>query len=237
MRSPTQSELTHIILFVAGTQILAILAYWIASNVVSKERAKFLNAINVWLTYLGTAVGIGVVVYGMAYLRVSERQALLVTLGLGLFALVVLFAAPMKIYDFTFPRALGFLLVSLILITAGETVAMRFLPESLPLAQRSKAFIELATHSNASRMLLVNRLMKSSTTRNTFAQSDAIAADRSRPLPERHAALQEMYRELAARRTHLRQNDVAGLAAYQRDQTRYELLLVQLQSDAAAAPR
>ena len=237
LRPPTRGELTHLILFAVAVQVVAIVAYWVAANVLSKEKSRFVDAVQVWLAYFASAVAAAVVLYAIVYLRVAPRSAVMVSIGIGVLLLVVLFAAPMRVYKFGFGRVLAFLLIAGVLITAAQTAALRVLPQASPLAQRSQAVAQISQLSSNDHRRLMERLMPASSRGGKFAQYDAIAADRSRPIPQRHAALQELYRDLAARRLRLQQNDPAGLAAYQRDQARYELLLVHLQADAAAAPR
>ncbi len=237
LRPLSREEITHLIVVTIAAQVLTIVAYWIASNVLAKERAKFGDAVQVWGAYVASALAAGAVIFGTFYLRIAKESVVVVAIGVGVVLLVVLFAAPMKAFNFSFPRALGFLLISTILISAGQTLALQLLPAALPFAERSQALAQIPMLSGKDRQRLAERLVPGTGGPATFAQYDAVVTDRHRSIPERHAALQEMYRDLAARRLRLQENDSAGLAAYQRDQTRYELLLLHLQTDAAAAPR
>jgi hypothetical protein len=65
---------------------------------------------------------------------------------------------------------------------------------------------------------------------------DALAADRSAPIAQRHAAIQRIYAALEARRVALNLNDANALQDYSREEARYKELLQQLQADAAADP-
>jgi hypothetical protein len=71
------------------------------------------------------------------------------------------------------------------------------------------------------------------TGRQRSKPDELLAADRSKPIPERHLAIQRIYADLEARRATLKSDDKIALTAYARDETRYQELLTALQADAA----
>jgi hypothetical protein len=218
--------------------VLSILGIWICSNVVARETGSILNALKLWLVYTvglvltSLLIGIGIAVTGMAQ---SAGGSSVVVLIFFLLTVLIGVGGPIVVYSIGFLRAVGFVVMVLVVSLAGQ-----LLINSLQL--QPKGFIELAEFMSRverrtpeERKAFVEALQKS-TPGSASPGPAAVAADRSKTIEERHAALQFLYSDLEKRRKELQLGDSAALDAYNRDNARYQELLKQLQTE-AAAPR
>jgi hypothetical protein len=206
-------------------QVVVILSYWIASRLVAHEEGRFLRAILVYVSYtigfivLAFAAGIA---FGMTY-QAYPIVALAIAGVAFLLFVALLFQVPMKTYRIGFGAAFGFLILSLILSTAGNLVITRTLGGpaylrdqfTLPAEQRTAiwSFVEK----------YIGRKPRPS-------PEEMIAADPAKPLEERQAALQGMYRALQERHASLTEGDQQALDAYKLQLARYQELVEKLKA-------
>ncbi|MDB6152746.1 MAG: hypothetical protein JWL90_1199 [Chthoniobacteraceae bacterium] len=234
--SRLQSQfLNNMLPWVLASQLIVILAYWIASRICNPEQGRLTNAIKLWiltwLTWVAIVIAGAVVLYISATQTPSPAMTFASVCVAILLFFTVLFGLPMKVYKISFPTSIGFVVITLILNAAGTLAASRVIPPPID-PQEVRQLTEQYNH-----LPLVDR--KKFTDRITgwkkSSPDEVVAADRSKSIPERHAAVQRIYGELEERRIALKSGDDAALATYSRDEARYQQLLTTLQADAAAA--
>jgi hypothetical protein len=205
-------------LFVA-MQVLSILFYWIASKVIAAEEATFLQALKTWGYYLGAFLGV-CLLGGAAYFFLSKHPAgpMITVVGVLILLIAVLFQVPMKVYQLSFGKALGFAVISIILHSAAQTFTLK------TFGARGTA-LGATIDSDALRGQISALLRQNALGRGRPGFDESIVADKRRSLPERHAALQQIHGQLQVRHARLKKGDAAAIAAYQRDQARYDELV------------
>lgn len=239
-RSPRPAT-GQVLAWVGLGQVIMLLAYWIASNIVARGKGSPLNAVKLWAFYLVASVAVVVIAaVCIAIGALQQSTALIfasVTVSMILMFAVV-FGMPMKVYEIGLGRAVGFVLLVLLLSTAAQIGAARFMPAPLNLGAHATFVKRFAALPAVERKKVVERMQgerkKKGRAEAAKATDEAIAGDRTRPIPERHEAVQRIYRSLEARRLALKAGDQAAIEAYTRDDARYQQLLRQLQADAAA---
>ncbi|MES2570544.1 MAG: hypothetical protein V4710_10885 [Verrucomicrobiota bacterium] len=231
--------LNNMLPWVLASQLIAILAYWIASNIVAREEGKFMNAIKLWILYWLASLGIVVLVSGVLMFASANNPSPALTFATlcvsVLLVLVVIFGLPMKVYNMSFPASIGFLILTFILSVAANLGAGQFLASPIDPEEFTQWATEVSRISPVDRKKLTDRIAGRRAAAND--SDEVIAADRSKSIEERHAAVQRIYAALETRRQSLNAEDKAALDAYTRDEARYQQLLSTLQKDAAAAQR
>ena len=211
------------ILFVLS-QLIAIVAYWIASKLVAADTSRFGNALKTWISYL---LGVLILAFagGVGIAITSGNTPIALAVGGLCFLLFIamLFQVPMKIYDIGFGAAFGFLVISFILTAAGQ-LGLNQVAETTGLAPSHLKF------STGQGKRLEALLEKYVAMPGGSSADEAIASDAGKPLEERHAALQQIHRRLQQKHASLREGDQAALDAYNRDLARYEQLVEQLRT-------
>lgn len=227
-----------VLLWVAVSQVLAILAYWISSNLVAREEGRFLNALKLWGIYIAAFIGVGILfAIGMGF-GAKQPSMIFASVVVGIMLVIVaILGCPMKVYKLGVGGALGFVLIVWVLNIAGQVAVARFLPQPLDFLAWAEFSRNLAALPTVEQTKLIERIThQAKTPASAAAVSDeTIAADQSKSIEDRHAAVQRIYRDLEVRRAGLKPGDADALAAYTRDETRYQDLLRQLQADASAA--
>jgi hypothetical protein len=224
--------------FLLLAQVIAIIAYWIASKAVAGENGTFGNALKLWLLYLIVPAGIALVA-GFCVAMLSPHGAQvspLLFIGVGVLILALILLLPMKVYKVGFWAAFGFLILAVIvsfILNFGASLALlgsqsrikeiatKF--STLPQAEQQKFFTALFQQYG----------LKT----GDVLPGEMEAADRSKTPQERLAALKTMYAELEKRRVGIDPNDKAAVKAYDAQRARYDELLKKLQADAAASRR
>src|SRR5688500_5402471 len=98
-------------------QAVAIVAYWVASNVVSRDRPRFGHAVKLWALLLIGTLSIGFLGGLAGTIGIALNAPVVVVLALcATFLLIVMiaFTLPMRVYGLSFLRALGFVAVTLV---------------------------------------------------------------------------------------------------------------------------
>jgi hypothetical protein len=235
-RQSGESLVTAIAALVIGV-IIQVLAYWIAAKVVVGEpNATFSRALLLWVLYLVVGVALGVAL-GVLIAIVGPTHNLLrlasVAGGWLLLSLLLVFVVPMKVFDTSFPRALGLLVLSLIVILAGQTALDRALGH--PALARWEPLRQFALASNEERKRQVGKLLGTAEP-GLDAELDRLSqpAEKKKTIPQRQAALRAVLQQLEARRKALPPGDAAARAEYVRQRTRYDQLVLSLKADFAA---
>ncbi len=217
----------------AGIQFFAV---YLTSKILAHETSRLANAIKVLARFWVGALCVALLVGAGIWIGAAKESPGLTTtsvLLLPLLLFAVLLAAPKSIYKISWTRSLLFLLASALFFTAGDLAARSFLGNSvdgvLKSAQAKDLLRKLAASAPGGLKAALVALDGSQA-----ESDDALAADRSAPLPQRLAAIQRIYAALEARRVALNVEDKNALQAYSRDEARYKELLQQLQADAAA---
>ncbi len=232
-----------VLLWLGVTQVLAIVAYWIASNLINREEGRFINAIKLWAFYIAASIVVGVL-FGVGMVWGASQASgafLFATFVVGIMlGIIVVLGCPMKIYKLGVGGGIGFVLIAFVLTIAGQLVAARFLPEPLDMKGWAALGERAARLPTAERNKLAERihaLQKTGDAASAPAKmsDEKIAGDRTKSIDDRHAAVQRIYRALEARRVALKPDDSEAIAQYTRDETQYQDLLRQLQADAQAA--
>jgi hypothetical protein len=209
---------------------LAILAVWLASQLFAKDRAGILRAIQTNLMWLVSIVAVAVLT-GLAFLIAGQQGSPTMVLASliigGILMLYAWISVPMRIYKFSFLQAIGLIVVTWILQTAGQLVAERVLGDPLNMRARATLGARLARLPSAEATGVIA----------TLRRPAGFGRDAGPSIAERQADLRKMYAELQARRELLREDDKASVDAYTRDNARYIDLLTELQRDAAAERR
>ncbi|HEX8310860.1 MAG TPA: hypothetical protein VF614_06055 [Chthoniobacteraceae bacterium] len=206
----------------AAMQVLSVLFNWIASKVIATEESTFLQALKTWGYYLGAFLAV-CLIGGAGFFFLSNHPAGLVitVVSVVILLIAVLFQVPMKVYELSFAKALGFVAITLILNGAAQTfISKSFAGRGSP--------IGAALDPAAQREQISALFRQISSGRGRPGFDESIVGDPSRSLPERHAALQQIHRELQARHARLKRDDQKGIEAYQRDQARYDELVAEI---------
>jgi len=221
-------------------QLLAIISYWIASNVVTRDRTAFTNATRLWVLMLVGGLSIGFLGGLASAIGIALNAPIIVALALcasAVFVLIILVTLPMRVYGISFIRAVAFVGITFILLVAGQLAFAPLLPLPALDPQHEAVLHKLANLSDAQREQFFRGLWQRTTRGqlNPTASAEAIAADRSKSIEQRHAALKGMFDDLEKRRAALTWGDAGALVDYNRRNARYQELLAELQKDALEA--
>jgi hypothetical protein len=223
----------------AGIQCLAI---YLTSKILAKTESRWANALNVVFRYWAGAA-CAILLFGtgvwIAASHASQVLAAASVLLLPLLVFGVLLAGPKSVYKMSWTRSLVFVFASGLLLAAGHLGIPSLLGTAMDtghgITEAKVLLTKLAGYAPAGLDKALRDLVAD---RPEADSDDAIAADRTLPLAQRHAAIQRIYGAMEKRRVTLDGNDENALKAYARDETRYKELLLQLQADAAVgAPR
>lgn len=212
--------------------VIAVFACWLASQLVKKENTGLGRAIKTAILYGCCAFAIGLLAGGgiwFAALQGSETMLKVSALIGGVLALYAAVSIPMGVYKINAVKALGFVIVALIVQAAAHVAAMRMMKDPLRVQALSPLVRRLAALPVAERAESLRKLRASAT--------PVVVAPTPKPeksIGERHTALKKTYADLQARRLNLREGDQTGIDAYTRDTAAYTELLTQLQKDNAA---
>jgi hypothetical protein len=235
----TPAPLGPQILLAVVAQIISVVAYWLSSHILAKGQTGFATALKAWFLTLLGLVGV-ILLAGTGVLfgfTIPSRPLLMVSLVLGpLLGLIVLFAVPIKLYRLGFPGALGFLMCSLLLMSAGDLALMRLTatPTSFDqlnfsqLLEKTRQALPGGTPSDQ-----LPAPPPGAATDKEFKADKLIATDRVKTISERYAAVQRLHKGLEARRAQLTVEDDAGYELLKQSRNAYLQVLAALQADAA----
>lgn len=239
---------THIGLGIAWlliSQAIAIVAYWLSSKIVASEASRFTNAVKLWIFYILAFAGCAALfAFGIAIGGAQQSASMLfATAVVGLLLIpVTIFGLPMKVYDLSLGGSIVFIILTMIISAGANLGVSRLVPAPVDFREHIQLGERLVKLPASERRKLFARFQKrreeaKATTSTAAPSDDAIAADRTRTIAERHAAIQRIYRDLEARRAAIKPGDTTALNAYTKDEQRYQQLLQQLQADNAASAR
>jgi hypothetical protein len=226
------------ILGIAIGVVVQVLSYWIAAKVVVGDPKGTLgNAFKLWVLYLVLGLGfvmlLGIVI-PMLFIAKNSGAAVAVLLGTSVLGLALTFLLPIKIFDIGLPRALGFLVLSFILMLAAQAAMLR--------AQGKPAFGNLpeviaTLRSEEKRNQLLQQIAGPAKPTGLDADLDRLAlpAERAKPFPERQDNLRKVYEILDARQKTLPAGDAKAREEYDRLSAKYEELVRVLKADFAAS--
>jgi hypothetical protein len=232
-----ENAVTLALLFGLG-QVLAILSYWVVSKIVAQEEGSFVNALKNYFFVLGMCLLVGVAggfTVSVAS-RLNGQHAIgtdLISGGLsiffGLLMIASFFAAPMKVYKITFPKAIAFVVLAIVIQLAGNlalnnTLGRDVIGKESPLQKALLKIVQSAAGQSSAGAPPVA----------TDADSDEkIAADKTKSIVERQAALSDLYGKLESMYQALPPGQTVSRIEYESRKARYERLLADLRDDAA----
>ena len=221
-------------------QILWIVWSWIASKaVVGGENASLGNALKYWIAslLLTGANFAGIIFAGPLVAQQAGTAGIIAVIGgVGLLNLLLVFLIPMKIYEIGFFRALGLIVLTLVIAVIGNGVAQFGMGRAFGVEARLAATINALGKTDAERQAFAQRLFG----KDAPDEIDRLLDDAAQPignpqpLTEREAAIQAIQQKLEARRHTLPPGDPKALAAFQPRLDRYVRVLNQVKADRAA---
>jgi hypothetical protein len=226
--------------WIATSTAIQCFAIYLTSKILANAASRWANALKVMLHYWAGAACV-LLLFGtgvwIAAAYASQVLAATSVLLLPLLVLGVLLTGPRSVYKISWTRSLVFVSASGLLLAAGHLLIPALLGNAMDTGHGIKQAKEVLTKLSGYAPAGLNAALRDLVyDRPEAVSDDAIAADRAIPLAQRHAAIQRIYGALETRRVTLNGNDENALKAYARDETRYKVLLLQLQADAAAAP-
>ena len=225
---------------IAVGEILGIVWHWIASKlVVGGERASFGNAFKLWVIFVALGVAyLALFIFAGPVLAAQAGAGALVAVfgGATLLMLLLAFLIPMKIYEIGFLRALGFIVVTVVISMVGNGVVNFALGNAFGVPARIAALTNSLGKTDAERKAFADRLFG----KDAPDEIDRLLDDAAqpignpKPLAERETAIQTIQQKLETRRRALPPGDQKALAAFQPRFDRYIRLLNQVKADRAA---
>ena len=223
---------------VAIAIVVSVLAYWIASKVVVGDpKGSIGNAFKLWLLYLLVGAGFVMVLaiaIPMLVIANNGAAAYAVIGGASILGLALVFLMPVKIFEIGLPRAILFLILSLVLMLAGQAGILR--AQGKPAFGRLPAAIE-TLRSAEKRNQWFEQVAGIAQTTGLDADLARLALpeERAKPFPERQDNLRKVYEALDARQKALPPGDAKALKEYDDQRAKYEELVRVLKADYAAS--
>lgn len=203
-----------------------IVSYFLASKILAPEKSEFVNALKLWGMMIFAGLGVFIVV-GCGVAAESWLDSRLLAIGSvvmgGLMAIYIGFRLPMEIYGMGVLRTFVFHLLSGIIVGLGQFAGAFIITgadKTTPVAVAYRNFTGRQPGDQDELRALVRDTIPATASYLESADA-AMAADRTKPVPERKAALRRMARRLEARRVALDVKDKAAVADYKRDAKRY----------------
>lgn len=217
--------------WVALLNLISIVAWWLSSIVVAREKGHFVNALKLWGVYtLGGILLFVLMIF--AYMAAAASGSSVAVFGVAIgtiLALVaVLLGAPMLVYDIGFFRSAGFVFIASAGVLAGELIAGLFLPPPPGAAERAGVIKKVTALPPNEQRRFLEALSQSAAKGSLPLPPEVIVADRSKTIEERQAALRTIHANLEKRRVELKWGDQAALDAYNRENARYQELAKEL---------
>jgi len=226
--------------WIIASQVILILACWLASKVIAREADTLGNAVKTWAFYFFSMACVSILLFAGVALAVARGSTGLMLAALAVSLLlftVVLIQTPMRVYKVRLARALGFIGLCIVFVIVGQVAAATFIEPPQPRPEQTAIVtkIKALPPEQQERFALKYQDRLFSQKGAVPNSKDATAADKSKTLEERRAALQEIHAELETRRRQLSSGGQAALDAYNRDEARYRELLTALEAEEEAA--
>ena len=208
------------------TLLWQIVSYFLASKILAPEKSEFVNALKLWGKMIFAGLGVFIVV-GCGVAAGSWLDSRMFAIGsvvMGVLMLIYVgFRLPMEIYGMGVLRTFVFHLVTGIIVGAGQfagAIVVASIAKDTPVAAAYRNFTgQQPGEQDELRALLRDTFPATASYLDTA--DAATAANPSKPVPARKAALRRMARLLEARRVALDPKDKAMVEAYKRDAKRY----------------
>jgi hypothetical protein len=222
-------------LFVIG-QVFTIFAHFIASKAVAdKDDATVRNGFRVWLYHIifGFFWGVGLALLVPMASRDEQLRLLMLSGGMVLLGILIIFLVPMKIYRIGFWASFGMLLLSgFIQSTAMTAVSLAALysPFSGP---HLAALHKLIDQKVAEQVALSNAVLgKEAPDEIDRLLDEALGpAGMRKPLPEREAAVRAIQDKLQVRQRALAPTDTDAAVKFKRQLDRYKRLVEDVKAE------
>ena len=229
----------YLAMLVAGP-VLNIIWSWITSKVVvGGENASIGNALKYWIAslLLAGALFAGIIFAGPLIAEKMGMAAIIAVIsGACLLSLLLSILIPMNIYEIGFFRALGFIVLTVVISGIGNGVFGFAMAKTFGVEARVAAIANAVGKTDAERQAFADRLFGKDAADEIDRMLDDAAQPigNPKPLAEREAAIQAIQQKLEARRRTLPPADREALAAFQLRLDRYVRLLNQVKTERAA---
>lgn len=229
----------YLALLVIGP-ILNIVWSWIASKaVVGGKNASIGNALRYWIaSLLLTGAFFASLIFAGPLVAEKMGAAGIVAFigGACLLSLLISFLIPMNIYEIGFFRALGFIVLTVVISGIGNGAVGFGVAIAFGMEARIAKITNSVGKTDAERRAFADRLFG----KDAPDEIDRLLDDAAqpignpKPLAAREAAIQSIQQKLDARRRALPAGDPKAAAEFQLRLDRYMLLLNQAKADRAA---
>lgn len=208
---------------------------WIVSKLLVPQDNEFAKAVKLVLLTLGGSMGVAVV-GAIALAPNIAALNLIAIIGCALLMLYVIFATPMGVYKIGFLRSVGFIILTWIILGIGEFAAMSVLAVTLKGTAAGPFLQAMLSRDPIAQMAYLRKAVPSAGPALDRVAAK-IAADTSKPVKTRQAALQMLRDSLEARRVALNPKDPAAVAAYTRDAKEYSKWYHEVEAQAKAGAK
>ena len=236
---PAETPVTTTILVLLAGIVIQMLAYWIAAKVVvGNENGTFARAAYLWLLSLLAGIGMAVLLVVCMGLAATTRQPMMMMLVAGgwlLLAFTIGLLLPAKVFETDLLRSLGILVLSFILVLAGQTALDQALGRST--LARWRPLQRMILDSNEGRQRRLKQLINGDQLATIEDDLDRLARpdERKKSFTERQAALRIVFAALEQQRRTIKAGDQEALMSYEAVRQRYEELVRIMRADYAAS--
>ena len=234
-----ETSITTMVLVLLAGIAIQVLAYWIAAKVVvGNEQGTFARAVYLWLLSVLAGIGLGIVLLVCIGLAASTGQPMMLLLVVGgwlLLAFTIGLLLPAKVFETDLLRSLGILVLSFVLVLAGQTALDQALGRSM--FARWRPLQRLIFDSNEGRQRRLKHLLNDDPLVTIESDLDRLAspAERRKSFGERQEGLRLVFAALEQRRKSIKAGDNDALASYEAARQRYEELVKNMRDDYAAS--
>lgn len=232
---PSDLSLTSAVVVLLASVLCQILACWIAAKVVvGNEKGTLARAAHLWLLSLLVGIGMAVLLaIGLAAAAATQQPVLLVVSASGWAFLAFLLALllPAKVFETDLLRSFGILVLSAILVLAGQTALHRALGQ--PTLVRWQPLQRIIADSPEGRQRRLKHLLAGDQIAVIENELDRLSLPEARrkPFSKRQEELQAVLVALDAQRKLLKADDPAALADHNALRQRHDDLVKQMRAD------
>ena len=237
---PAELDLRSVILVALAGVVIQVLAYWIAAKVVvGNETGTLARAARLWLMSLLAGFGLAALLaIGFVAATASQRPVMLAVAACGWTLLAVLLALllPAKVFETGLLRSFAILLLSGILVVAGQTALHRTLGGATLV--RWPTVQGIITDAPEGRQRRLRHLLAGDPLGPIETELDrlSLAEERRKSFSERQEGLRAVFGSLEAQRQRLKPDEAGPATAdYEAVRARYEELVKQMRADYAAS--